>query len=425
MAPAASRALIMAATIVPLVGLALGSAGGAANSAGHAAVLVAVAMAWLVHRRLPDSGVAPALAWSSAAISVSLVNDVLAASWYTDDPLPLAGVCRHLWAGLWPINVAGLFALLLVFPDGGRRGRYWTFLPLAYAAAMAAMVFSMWDQRQSGGEVVGHQSSLQSMAGLVAVLLLAVCLVSAVVSVVQRYRCGDERRALQIRYLLLAGAAAVALLIGGWLAESMGANLEVAYTPFLLAIVVLVPAAVAVAMVRHDLFDVDKVLGSAGSWLLTLVVSAAVFGGVVMTISRSLGASAGLGPAGAAFVTALVLLPLHRFSVALVGRVIDRDRHVAVAHVEQFAADVRAGLQQPESVERVLREAQGDPDLELVLWHPDGRWVRLCGESVDPPDGIDVQVGGVVIAVVKLGWNSARARGALRSSPVPRGSPLR
>lgn len=414
MAPTATRALIAVATVVPLIGLSLGPAGGIANPAGHSATLVAMAIAWLVHRRLPESPVAPALAWSSSAVSVSLVNDVLAASWYTDDPLPLAGVSRHLWVGLWPINLAGVFALLLVFPDGGRRGRYWSALPVMYALALAVMVFSGWDQRQPGGQVVGDQSSLQSMAGLVAVVLLAACLISAVASVLQRYRSGDERRALQFRWLVLAGATAVVLLMGGWLAEAFGASLDAAYTPFLLAIVLLVPASVGVAMVRHDLFDVDKFLSSGGSWLLTLVVSAVVFGVVVTTISRSLGESAGLGPAAAAFVTALVLLPLHRFSVVLVGRIVDRDRHVAVAQVEQFATDVRSGLQQPESIERVLRQAQGDPDLELVLWHPDGRWVRLSGETVDAPDdGIRVEVGGDTIAVVNLGWQSARARGRI------------
>lgn len=405
--------MLAAGSVVPLlgIGIGLGTVGGSpADSAAHAACLVAVAIGWLLHHRDRSSPVAPALAWSSAAVSLVALNDTLAASWYTDGPLPLASLSRHVWAGLWPVNLAGLFALLLVFPDGRRRGRYWSALPFAYALAVASMALAQWDAQQAGGEVVGESSPLRSAAGLVGIVLVAACLVSAVISLVLAYREGGERRRLQVRWLMLAGATSVLLLICGWVAEALGASIDAAYTPFILSIVVLVPAAVGIAMIRHDLFDVDRILGTGGSWLLTLAVSAGVFGVVVTTISRTFGAHAGLSQASAAFVTAIVLLPLHHLLVTLVGRVVDRDRHVAIAQIEQFAADVRSGVRQPESIEEVLREAQGDPDLALVLRRPDGQWVRLSGEAVGAPDGIRVEVAGDLIAVVELGWDSARAR---------------
>ncbi len=410
MAPAAARALTAAAAVVPVVGLGLGLLAHPENSLVHAANLVAVAIAVVVVLRAPTSPVGPALAWTGACVSLSSINDVLAESWYAGDPLLLSGISRHLWAGLWPVNLAGLLVLLLVFPDGRRPGRYWASLPWLYLAATAAMVVGLWDARQEGGEVRGEGSGIQAVAGAAGMALVATCLVSAVVALVLQHRSGDERRAQQIRWLLLAGATAVVLLVGGWAAEALGASLVVAYTPFLSAIVLLVPAAVGVAMVRHDLFDVDRLLGAGGAWALTLAVSAAVFAGVVLVVSRSFGEGAGLGPVAAAFVTALLLLPVHRSLVGVVGRVVDRDRHVAVAQVEQFAADVRSGRQAPESVEQVLRRAQGDPDLQLHLRHPDGRWVRPDGQVTDPPDGIAIDVGGDTIAVVTLGWDSARAR---------------
>ena len=410
MPPVSMRALTAAAPAVPAVGVVVSFSSYPENGLVHAANLVTVAIAWVVVRRVPMSPVGPALAWCGACVSLSLINDVLAESWYSADPLPLAGLSRHVWAGLWPINLAGLFVLLLVFPDGRRPGRFWSLLPWVYATALALMVYAMWNVRQIDGGLSGHQSELQLAATSVAALLVAACLVSAVVSVVLQYRSGDERRALQIRWVLLAGSITVLLLVSGFAAEALGASIAAAYAPFGIAIVLLMPAAVGIAMVRHDLFDVDRILGSGGSWVLTLVASAAVFGGVVVLISRSLGEHAGIGPAAAAFITALVLLPLHRFFVDIVGRFVDRDRHVAVAQVERFAADVRSGKQQPENVELVLREAQGDSELRLVLRHPDGRWVRLGGEVVEPPDGVAIEVGGDVIAVVTLGWHSARAR---------------
>ncbi|WP_309646981.1 histidine kinase [Nocardioides sp.] len=271
------------------------------------------------------------------------------------------------------------------------------------------MMAATWDARQVDGAVVGQGAPWRATLGSVAVLVIGVCLVAAVASVVTQYHGGDGRRRLQIRWLLAAGSVVVLLLVGGWGAEAHGASLEMAYTPFLLALVLLVPASVGIAMVRHDLFDVDRLLSVSMSWLVTLVASAAIFAAVVTIVSRAVGAGAGLGPAAAAFVTALALLPLHRILAGALGKMLDRDRCVALAAVEQFAADVRAGRRLPEEVEVVLQEAQGDPGLRIALARPDG-WSDLRGVPVEEPVGFALEAGGDTIGMVTLGWESARAR---------------
>ena len=240
-------------------------------------------------------------------------------------------------------------------------------------------------------------------------LLVGGTLIAALIGLVAHYLSGNERQRLQLRWLAAAGLVVVVLLVGGWVAEAYGASLSAAYIPFLVAVVVLVPASVGVAMVRHDLFDVDRLLGEGAAWLITLIASAAIFGTVVTLVSRALGAGSDLGPAAAAFVTALALLPLHRALAGVVGRVVDHDRFVAVAAVQQFAADVRAGRRAPEEVETVLREAQGDPGVRVALSRPDG-WTDLHGHPVDEPSGFDLEAGGDTIARISLGWESARAR---------------
>lgn len=412
MAPVASRGLTAAATVVPCVGIGLSLAvgqGGAGGLVAQAVILVAVAIGWVVVVRVPDSPVGPALAWTSGAVSLVSINDLLAASAYTSTPLPLASLARHAWVGAWPVNLAGLLALLLVFPDGRHRGRFWAAVPWVYGAATAAMVAGLWDGRQVDGAVVGDRAPLQAALSGVALLLVGGCLIAAVMSLVKRYRQGEDRRRLQIRWLLAAGSVVVLLLVGGWVAEALGASLEAAYTPFLLAVVLLVPAAVGLAMVREDLFDIDRLLSDGATWLVTIVVSAGIFGAVVVIVSRSLGAGADLGPATAAFVTALGLLPLHRALSRVVGRLVDRDRFVAVAMVERFAADVRSGRRPPEEIEAVLREAQRDPKLRLALARPNG-WTDLEGHAVDHPGGFALEAGGDTIARINLGWDSARAR---------------
>ena len=412
MAPVVSRALVTAATVVPATGVVLvlfSPSSGADDLVAHVLALVAVAVGWVVVVRVPDSPVGPALAWTSAAPSLVAISDLLAASAYTSAPLPLASVARHVWVGAWPVNLAGLLVLLLVFPDGRRPGRLWAAIPWAYAAGTALMMAATWDARQVDGAVVGDAAPWQPALGAVALASIGACLSAAVVSVVKQYRIGDDRRRLQIRWLLAAGTVVVLLLVGGWVAEAVGVSLDLAYTPFLLALVLLVPVSVGIAMVRHDLFDVDRLLSVGASWGVSLVASAGIFAVVVTIVSRAVGAGSGLGPAAAAFVTALALLPLHRSLAGLVGTLVDRDQFVAVAAVEQFAADVRAGRRLPEEVEVVLREAQGDPGLRIALARPEG-WSDLHGRPVQDPAGFALESGGDTIAMITLGWESARAR---------------
>ena len=194
---------------------------------------------------------------------------------------------------------------------------------------------------------------------------------------------------------MFAAVVTVACLMLGWVVLALGAPLPLAFTPLLVGVVILLPLAVGVAIVRHDLFDIDRMFSATTTWGLTLIVSAAVYAVVVFGASRALGASTGVAPTIAAFVTALILLPLQRYLSAATGRVVDHDRFVAASLVERFTDDVRAGLRAPEEIEVVLREAQRDPGLSLPLSRPDGSWTDLRGRPVDQAGGLAVRAHGV------------------------------
>lgn len=416
MRPGAVRFLTSVASAVVVGGAVLAAAtGDAVLLVAAAAASVAVAVAWTVVRHEAGTAVGPALAWSSACVVAVMVDDALVASLDTADPLPLAGLARHASVGSWPANLAGVLWLLLVFPDGPRPGRLWRGLPWLYVAATLAILVAERDARQVAGRVVGAPSGTGAVVVAVATLAVGLCLALAVAGVVVRYRRGTDRVRHQIRWLMLGGGAVVLLLFAGWGLTATGATLSVAFAPFLAGTVVLLPLAVGIAVVRYDLFDVDRLLGSSVSWLVTLVLSAAIFAAVVTAAGDVVQHVTALGPATAAFVAALTLLPLHRAVRRLVGRVVDHDRYVAVATVERFAADVRTGRRQPEDVEAVLREAQQDPGLVVLLAAPQGSpgdetWVRLDGTPGEPGAGFTLTHGDDAIAHLTLGWDSARAR---------------
>ena len=371
----------------------------------------AVAVAWVVVRHDRSSPVGPALAWSTASIALvaAHVGPLAALPWST---------------GIWPLNLAGLLALMLVFPGGSTRGPVPRAAVALFAVATVASVAAQWGARQSAGELVGGPDGWWvPPAILTSFVAIAASILLAAASLATRYRRGDRRTRGQIRWLLLTGMLVLVLLMGGWLAELLGATLGAAYAPFLLAIVVLVPAAVGVAILRYDLLDVDRVISQTTAWLLTLLFSAAVFGAVVYGVSHAVSLGTGLTTGVAAFVTALVLLPVQRQFARWVGSVLDRDRFVAVAVVERFASDVRAGLRPPEDVEAVLRVAMDDPGLVVHVARPTGGWAAVAGAPVAEPSGLAIEAGGDTIARVTLGRDSVRARRRLtdltRSAWVP------
>ncbi len=421
MAPSTSRLLAVAASAVVAVGLALGALTGAVTTLVSSAVaLFAVAAAWVVVRYEPRSPVGPALAWTSASVALVTANDVLAASAYTDAPLPLSAFARHWWVGCWPVNLAGVLALLLVFPSGRRRGWLWSAVPWVYAVATVGMISAEWDARQVDGHIVGDPTGYRLATVIVCMALVAICLVLAVVRLVLTYREGVQRTRLQIRWLLLAGGGVVALLVLGWLLQVRGATIGVAFAPFLLATVLLVPAAVGIAVLRHDLLDVDRLLTSSATWALTLLFSAGVFGVVVLAVGQVVHRFTPMGSSTAAFVTARVLLPLKRHVDQTVGRFIDRDRHVALASVERFAAQVRSGEREPEEIEEVLRTAQGDPGLRVLLVNPGRGWVTMDGTPTEPADGFTIETGGDAVARIVVGKDAALPRARRRVAELSR-----
>lgn len=358
----------------------------------------AVAVAWVVVRHDRTSPVGPALAWSTASIALvaAHVGPLAALPWSS---------------GIWPLNLAGLLALMLVFPAGSTRGPVPRAAVALFAVATVASVAAQWGARQAGGDVVGGpEGPWVPPVGLTSFVAIAASILLAAASLGTRYRRGDRRTRGQIRWLLLTGILVLVLLVGGWVAELLGASLGAAYTPFLLAIVVLVPAAVGVAIVRYDLLDVDRVISQTTAWLLTLLFSAAVFGVVVYGVSHAVSLGTGLTTGVAAFVTALVLLPVQRQLARWVGSVVDRDRFLALAAVERFASDVRAGRRPPEDVEAVLRVAMDDPGLVVHVARPTGGWAAVAGAPVAEPSGLAIEAGGDTIARVTLGTDSVRAR---------------
>ncbi|GAA3944274.1 histidine kinase [Microbacterium soli] len=378
---------------------------------------VAVGLGWVIHGVHPDSAVAPALAWSSAAVVLVAINDVLAASAATSAPLPGASVAAHWWAGAWPVNLAGAFALLLVFPDDSGRSRRFQrivrALPWSWGTGALLVLVGLWDVPQEDGRVSAEASGSEP-AVLVGMALIATSMLLAVIDLLARHRAGSAARRRQIRWLLLAGSGVMVLLIAGWGMQLADLPLAVSFSPFLFAILVLLPLAVTIAVLRHDLFDIDWILGQSIAWLSSFVISAAAFAVLVLGVTELLPSYTTVGITLAAFTAALVLLPAHRALRVGIHRLIDRENVDAVTLATRFAAQVRDGTRPPSAVTDTLRLACRDSGLRVLILEPRAsEWMLPDGTPTTPDPHapyLDIERGAERIARIELSIRTPRLR---------------
>ena len=189
---------------------------------------------------------------------------------------------------------------------------------------------------------------------------------------------------------LVCAVEIVATGAPGWVSAAVG-----------VAGLVGVPVAVAIAMLRHDLYDVDRALASSIAWLFVSALLLALY----VVASSAIGVLIGRGSAGAAAAAAalcaLALAPLRRRLGALVDRRLYPLRRSAFDAIEALDRDVGAGRAQPEALQAVLRSALRDDGLVVGYRLPGGDgFVDRDGARVPDAGGSEVSIDGLPIGVL-------------------------
>ena len=355
-------------------------------------------LAWLIARRVRTSPVPPALATISAFAVIVPAAEDWGASSTSSNPWPGAELAGPLVQAIWPLQLAGFLLLLLVFPAESLRRPAAVRALVAGAAATLLILIGNWGTR-TDGDFAGWRVPVV----VIGLTTLAGALALATVDLVRRSRRGgaDERR--QARWLLLATGCVLVLMAASWLTVPDRVPAEVGYVAFLVAVYVLVPAAVAIAVVRHDLLDIDRLLGDTVAVVITLLVAALMWAATVVLVQGVVRDATGLETGTAAFVTALILMPAYRWSHRWNAAVFDRERTVLLGAARSFAADVHQGKREPEEVQDVLRRLLRDPGLRVGLAMP-GRGFRVdpSGTPIEVRGDVVLRAGDAEIGVVEL-----------------------
>lgn len=265
------------------------------------------------------------------------------------------------WAGwvdnwTWLTYFGALTMLFLLFPDGHPLSRRWRLLVraigpvVAVSAVLIAAVRSNEDYRRLRLPVNLGPISALPRSVVVGVVFTAIfgSLAAAVVSLVVRRRRAIGAERAQLRWLLWAAGLAVGLSLVPSLLSKVsptGPNwrLLAAAADVLQELAAFgIPVAVFVAVSRHGLFEIDRVVSRTVSYSLLTAILAGFYVAVVTSISALVPVDLGRLPVAAAtLVVAALFVPLRRRVGHAVDHRFNRSRFDAEQVIAGFADRVR------------------------------------------------------------------------------------
>jgi hypothetical protein len=260
-------------------------------------------------------------------------------------PLPLAAqLAAVAWHVAWaPAVACGITLPALLLPDGKLRSRRWRVV-VATSAAGATMVVvagslapgPLTDRPiDNPFGLAGPAGTVAGVVSLIGVLLHWGSLPAAAVCVLLRFRASGGVERQQLRWAGVGAAVGVtALLLAG--------VLPAGFENFLVPLAVLCPpVAVAVAVLRYRLWDLDRLVSRTVTYALVTALLVVPYLVIVLVVTRLAEGAGDLAVAAATLATAAAFSPLRRPVKDRVDRRFNRRRYDAARTVEGFAGRLR------------------------------------------------------------------------------------
>ena len=326
--------------------------GGVPVAAFEALVLGALAVIGaVVASRRPRNPVG----WILCAIPIFMGLLILSSHVYwslaLDEPEPSGAAKSFAWLASWiwiPGMVPALTLFPLLFPSGRPPTRRWRWVGwVAIAAcpaifigtAFAAGPFEEYPVANPVGAEGGLGVAVEAIGGLGFALMLVAVLASGA-SLVVRFRRsrGEERQQLK----WVTAAAAVFLVLFFTPIENFASD-DVAFASLLLGLLV-VAGAVAIAMMRYRLYDIDVVINRTLVYgALTATLAAVYLASVLVLQLASSGVTEGSGLAVAASTLGVAALfrPARARIQGTVDRRFYRRKYDAQRTLEAFSTRLR------------------------------------------------------------------------------------
>ncbi|MFF4779137.1 sensor histidine kinase [Microtetraspora fusca] len=395
-----------------LAGLAGGGDAVAAFLIGAAFALPSVVLGVVVAVRRPDSAVGLLLVLVGATAMWLGVGQLYSLAVVRRPGLPLTELYAAVSEGDWMFLYVPAALLMLVFPDGRLTGprRRWTAAGLLAVAALFTVIAAFDPDPypppfQHTPHLLRVAEPYLSFLNAVGMALLPVflgLLVASAAAMVLRYRrATDVVRRAQLKWLALGASVLPLTLLLCWAGYLFTGGADLALIG-LAATALTVPAATAIAVLRHDLYDVDRAISAAVTYGLVTAILLAFSTAASFVVGLGAGRASPVAAAAATAVCAAALAPLRVGLRRWVDRRFYPARQAALAAVEDLRARTHAGQAHPEQLEETLRAALRDPELRVGYRVPGE--TGLVGASGDP-----LLPGSAHVAPVRLGGHDIGA----------------
>jgi hypothetical protein len=266
--------------------------------------------------------------------------------------LPGGEVAAWFGAWSWALGLDLLITLvLLLFPDGRLLSPRWR--PVAWLSAVPVVIIcglwaaAIWPLR--GPALLDPAGAEPSVPGVPQALvaaafpLMLACGVASLVSLVLRFRRSRGVERQQLKWFVFAGALTVAgVLATETFTVREGSLLEALLGLLALAVVPSIPVAAGIAILRHRLYEIDRIINRTLVYGALTALLAGVYAAGALWLPRllRLGESE-LIVAASTLAVAALFGPARRRVQQLVDRRFDRARYDAARTVERFSARLR------------------------------------------------------------------------------------
>lgn len=309
------------------------------------------------------------LAWATSFFLNDYVDYSLRAH---PGSLPGGAVALVLSQSAWIPGIVpmGTF-LLMLFPDGRLPSPRWR--PLAWASGLAMVVVALVIVLMPGRFADAGYPHVSNPLGLGAlkpvagparltIVLLPICMLGSALAVIVRFRRSRGVERLQMKWLA-ASAAVVLFLPAVAEASAIGTSWGGRDTPLwavvvqdlAIASVVLIPVSIGFAILRHRLYDIDRIISRALGYAVITAVLVGLYALVVVGIGSALGRSDNpVLIAGATLAVAALFGPARRRIQSMIDRRFYRRRYDAERTLAAFSSGLRDEVDLGELRSRLL-----------------------------------------------------------------------
>jgi hypothetical protein len=256
----------------------------------------------------------------------------------------------------WALAFICLGAAVVLFPDGRLPSRHWrwpwrSYLALSAAGAGGAVVILLTAvaghhvQIESSGDLatIDHPTGAAVLWGVieqVGLIVLAACMVAAVIQQAAGYRRASGVRRQQLKWVASGAAVCVICGVGGTVLNNAPEPWQ-ALADVLVAGVAALPASMGVAILRYRLYDIDRIISRTLAYAIVTGLLAGVYAAVVLLATQVLRFHASVAVAVSTLAAAALFNPLRRRVQRAVDRRFNRARYDADQMVAAFAARLK------------------------------------------------------------------------------------